>query len=134
MKRFKLITRIVCGGFYAFAGITHFAQPEFYLNIMPPYILFHGAMVALSGVAEIVLGVALIAPKTSRFAGWGIIALLIAIFPANIHLFLNQELMEASPAVHLLRLPMQGVLALWAYWYTRPEDGDAATQQAEEAG
>jgi len=66
-------------------------------------------------------------PKTPRYAAWGIIALLIAIFPANIHIYQHQDVIVASPrmapylpTLHLLRLPLQGVFILWAYWHTRP--------------
>jgi uncharacterized membrane protein len=59
-------------------------------------------------------------PKTSRFAAWGLIALLIAVFPANIYDYQNRESFpQLPPLAHLLRLPMQGVLILWAYVYTR---------------
>jgi uncharacterized membrane protein len=59
-------------------------------------------------------------PRVSRLAAWGIFALLIAVFPANIYLFQNQEILPAPPVVHLLRLPLQGLFLLWAYWHTRP--------------
>jgi uncharacterized membrane protein len=53
-------------------------------------------------------------------AAWGIFLLLIAVFPANIYLYQHQELLSAPPILHLLRLPLQGVFLLWAYWHTRP--------------
>jgi uncharacterized membrane protein len=56
-----------------------------------------------------------------RLAGWGLISLLIAVFPANIYAYQHQELLPAAPLLHLLRLPLQGLLILWAYWYTRPD-------------
>ena len=52
-------------------------------------------------------------------AAWGIVALLIAVFPANVYLYQHQDILPASPSVHLLRLPLQGVFILWAYWHTR---------------
>ena len=72
----------------------------------------------------------LLVPQASRFAAWGIVALLIAVFPANIHLYQNQDLMPASPFIHLLRLPLQGVFILWAFWHTRAtkKDNDARTE------
>ena len=85
---------------------------------------WHKELVFLSGVAEVLLGVMLAIPKTSRLAGWGLIALLIAIFPANIYVFQHQDVLPAPPWAHLLRLPLQGVLILFAYWYTRPDHPD----------
>ena len=112
---FKFLLAILMVG----AGITHFVNPDFFLKIMPPYLPLHLVLVYLSGCFEIALGGLLLVPRFSRLAAWGIIALLIAVFPANIYLFQNQELLPASPMVHLLRLPLQIVFILWAYWFTR---------------
>jgi uncharacterized membrane protein len=78
-------------------------------------------MVYLSGVAEILLGAMLMFSDFQRLAGWGLILLLIAVFPANIYAYQHQELLPAAPLLHLLRLPLQGLLILWAYWYTRTD-------------
>ena len=86
---------------------------------MPPYLPFHRELVYSSGVFEIVLGLLLLIPQTTRLAAWGLIALLIAVFPANIFMFQHQELFQISPVVLLLRLPLQGVLLFWAWIYTR---------------
>jgi uncharacterized membrane protein len=102
------------------AGIMHFVNPAFFLKIMPPYLPLHRELVLVSGVCELLLGILLLVPACSRWAAWGIVALLIAVFPANLHVFQHQELLPAPPLVHLLRLPLQGVFILWAYWYTRP--------------
>lgn len=103
------------------AGVRHFTHSDFYLSIMPPYIPWHLAMVYVSGFFEIALGLMLLVPKFERLAGWGIIALLIAVFPANIHMALHTELYPyISPLALWLRLPLQGVLIAWAYWFTRP--------------
>ena len=112
---FKFLLAILMVG----AGITHFVNPDFFLKIMPPYLPLHLVLVYLSGCFEIALGGLLLVPRFSRLAAWGIIALLIAVFPANIYLFQNQELLPASPMVHLLRLPLQIVFILWAYCFTR---------------
>jgi uncharacterized membrane protein len=100
-------------------GIGHFVATDFYLKLMPPYIPWHRPLVLISGVCELALGVLLLVPATSRFAAWGLIALLIAVFPANIHAYRHQEMFPLPPLVHLLRLPLQGVLIYWAYLYTR---------------
>ena len=119
MLLFKLITRIIFGVFFVAAGINHFINPGFYLKIMPTYLPWHYALVIISGVAEVVLGVGLLIPQTRSLAAWGLIALLIAIFPANIHMATRPELYPDIPVVALwIRLPLQFLLMLWAFWYT----------------
>lgn len=87
---------------------------------MPPYLPWHLALVYISGVAEIGLGALLLFEQWSVLAAWGLMALLIAVFPANIHMALHPALFSwASPINLWLRLPLQGVLIAWAYWYTR---------------
>lgn len=80
----------------------HFVRPDFYMKIMPPYLPFHLELVYLSGLFEIALGLLLLDPRFSRLAAWGIIALLIAIFPANIYVYRNQDLLPASPTASAL--------------------------------
>ena len=106
--------------FFVVAGLNHFLSAPFYLKMMPPYIPFHPAMVAISGVAEVVLGLLALYPRTRSLAGWGMIALLIAVFPANLYMYQNPTLFPNVPPMTLLiRLPMQGVLMAWAWWVTR---------------
>ena len=119
MSRARSISKFVLAIFMIVAGTMHFVNPDFFLKIMPPYLPLHQELVLASGVCEILLGVLLLIPRCSRLAAWGIIALLIAVFPANIYLFQNQEILPASPIIHLLRLPLQGVFILWAFWHTR---------------
>jgi uncharacterized membrane protein len=122
MKIFKTLSRFLFGLLFVGAGVMHFVAPAFYLKIMPPYIPFHLALVYFSGLFEIALGAMLLVRKWARLAGWGLILLLIAVFPANIYLYQHQDLIpDLSPFWHLMRLPIQGVLILWAYWYTRPD-------------
>ena len=119
MLLFKLITKIIFGVLFVAAGANHFVNPKFYLDIMPPYLPWHYALVIVSGIAEIVLGIGLLIPQTSTYAAWGLILLLIAVFPANLHMAMNPDLFPTIPAFALwLRLPLQGLLILWAYWYT----------------
>lgn len=120
MKRIKLISQYLLSTLMIVAGTTHFVNPEFFLKIVPPYLPLHEELVLFSGVCEIVLGVLLLIPRYSHLAAWGIIALLIAVYPANLYLYQNQDIVPASPIIHLLRLPLQGVFILWAYWHTRP--------------
>ncbi len=101
------------------AGVGHFAATEFYMKIMPPYLPYPRPLVLLSGVFEVVLGILLLVPTTSRLAAWGLIALLVAVFPANVFMYQHAEDFPLSPTLLLLRLPLQGVLIHLAYAYTR---------------
>jgi uncharacterized membrane protein len=97
----------------------HFVDPDFYVKIMPPYLPLHLELVWMSGLCEILLGVLLLVPKTSPAAAWGTIALLVAVFPANIYIYQNQHILPAPAWLHFLRLPMQGAFIGWAFWHTR---------------
>ena len=120
MKRIKLISKFLLAVFMIVAGGMHFLNPEFFLKIMPPYLPLHRELVLVSGACEILLGMLLLIPKCTHLAAWGIIALLIAVFPANVYLYQHQEILPASPLMHALRLPLQGVFVLWAYWHAKP--------------
>jgi uncharacterized membrane protein len=116
--------------FYVAAGVNHFVNPDFYVNIMPPYLPWHAELVLLSGVAEVLLGIAVLVPATRVLAAWGIIALLIAVFPANLHVAVHDVPMLGSGQgvgwLNWVRLPFQGLLIVWAWWYTRaPQEADA---------
>jgi uncharacterized membrane protein len=103
------------------AGVNHFINPDFYTRIMPPYLPWHPELVAVSGVAEAVLGLLVLSPRTAPAAGWGLVALLVAVFPANVHMALHPDQYPQIPAwVLLARLPLQGVFLWWAYRWTRP--------------
>lgn len=108
---------------YIIAGTNHFIHPLFYKKIMPPFIPWHMAVIYVSGITEILLGILLIPVLTRRVAAWGIIILLVAIFPANINMMLNY-LNEKNPSlwITLLRLPLQFVLIWWAYIFTKREN------------
>lgn len=102
------------------AGILHFVLPDRYIRIMPPYMPWHRELVHISGVFEIALGGLLLVRRCSRLAGWGLIALLIAVFPANLHMAMHAELYPEFPPVALwVRLPFQLVFIAWAYWFTK---------------
>jgi len=118
----KTTSRYLLAVFMIAAGMMHFVQPGFYVQIMPPYLPWPLALVYLSGLAESGCGGLLLTRRFSRAAAWGVIAVLIAIFPANIHIYQHQELIPASPALHLLRLPLQAVFLAWAYWHARAPD------------
>jgi uncharacterized membrane protein len=122
MRHIKAFFKYLLAICMVFAGTLHFVKPDTYLKIMPPYLPLHLELVYLSGFFEIAFGLLLLIPRLSRWAAWGLFALFIAIFPANIYLYQHQELFPAPPVLHLLRLPLQAVLLLWAYWLTRPGD------------
>ena len=111
---------VVMSLFYILAGIKHFTNTDWYMNIMPPYLSFHKELVYLSGVFEIILGVILIFKISRVYAGWGLILLLIAVFPANIYLAqTNGVAMNISPALAWSRLPFQAVFIALAYWHSK---------------
>ena len=112
MTKFRTISKYLLASFMIGAGALHFINPDFYLKIMPPYLPLHLELAYLSGFCEIALGVLLLIPRFSRVAAWGIIALLIAVFPANIYVYQNQDVLPAPPILHLLRLPLQGVFKI----------------------
>ena len=118
----RTATRYLFGLLFVAAGVNHFVNTAFYVRIMPPYLPWHEELVLLSGVAEIALGALLLVRRYARVAAWGLILLLVAVFPANLHMAMSPEQFPSiSPLALWLRLPLQGVLIAWAYWYTRPE-------------
>lgn len=115
----KTISLYAMAGFYALAGIGHFTMTKFFLRIMPPYVPWHRPIVYLTGLAEIGLGILLLLPAYSAWAAWGVIALLVAVFPANLYHFNSGGAGMRIPQWALaLRLPLQAVLMVWAYWHT----------------
>ena len=120
MTTLKIGLRYLMALFFIGAGIMHFVKPAYYVRIMPPYLPWHLELVYISGVCEIALGVLLAIPACSRQAAWGLIALLIAVFPANVYAAMNPQVMpEVSPTGLLIRLPFQILFIAWAWWYTR---------------
>lgn len=108
---------------YLMIGINHFLEPDFFLKIMPPYLPWHLELVYISGAFEIVLGLSLMISKLRKYAAWGIIFLLIAVYPANIYLAFNeapQKALDISPFLaSWVRLPIQFVLLGFAYWHSK---------------
>jgi uncharacterized membrane protein len=122
MSKLKIGLKYLLALFYVLAGTNHFLNAGFYVKIMPPYLPFHLGLVYLSGLFEIALGIMVLIPKLTNLAGWGLIALLFAVFPANIHMALHPKLFPEINAIALwIRLPMQFLLMAWAYWATRPD-------------
>jgi len=114
--------RVLLALFMVGAGISHFTDPETFIRIVPDYLPGPRALVYVSGFFEIVGGVGLLIPPVSRAAAWGLIALYVAVFPANLHMALNDIPFGQGPtpsALLWLRLPLQALLIAWAWWYTR---------------
>lgn len=117
MKIVKRITKWIFAAAFVLAGANHFINPDFYLRIMPPFLPAPLFLVYLSGVIEIVLGAALLVPRFSLSAAYGLTALLIAVFPANIYMATNPHLFaEFSPAALYARLSLQVFLVALLLW------------------
>ena len=122
MKSMKRISKWIFAAAFVFAGANHFLNSDFYVRIMPPFFPTPLFLVYLSGIVEIALGILLLVPCFSRLAAYGLISLLIAVFPVNIYMAFNpHSFAEYSPAVLYLRLPLQFLLIGWAYLYIKKE-------------
>ncbi len=120
MSNIKLISRWLLAIAFILAGINHFISPAFYLKMMPAFLPAQLFLIYLSGFFEIALGVLFLIPRFMHYAAWGIIALLIAVFPANIYMAMNTNLFpEFNPVLVYLRLPLQFVMIAWAFWHTK---------------
>jgi uncharacterized membrane protein len=117
----KRVALFVLAVFYIAAGVNHFANPDFYVRIMPPYFPAKLQLVHLTGVLEILAGAGVLVRRTRRLAGYGIIALLIAFLPVHVHMAMHPENYAhmASPWALYARLPLQAILMVWAYWATQ---------------
>lgn len=122
MKIIKKILQWVLSLVMVLAGINHFLNPAFYLRMMPPILPAPLFLMYVSGIFEIAFGVLLLIPKFTRIAAIGLIALFIAVFPANVFMWANPQLFpEFSQTALLIRLPLQIVLIAWAFWFTKNE-------------
>jgi uncharacterized membrane protein len=108
--------RQLVGPFFVFAGVMHFIIPRAYRRIVPPWLPAPEALVYASGVAEIAGGAGMLVPSRRRLAGWWLIATMVGVFPANLHMALNADQYPKVPggAVALwARLPVQGLFIAW---------------------
>ena len=118
MKRVALLLLAFA---FAGAGVNHFVNPEFYIAIMPSYLPAHAELVAVSGIFEILGGVGVLIPRFRSLSGWGLVALLVAVFPANLNMALNpDQFPDVARSGLYLRLPVQFIFIAWSYWATRP--------------
>ena len=117
----RTILRSLLAVFFVAAGANHFRDPAFYFRGLPAKLSSRQTLVNLSGAAEILGGIGVLVPRTRRAAGWGLVALLIAVFPANVFMALR----TASPPRRTVekwalwvRLPLQAVFIAWTWWTT----------------
>jgi uncharacterized membrane protein len=116
----KTITwgRALLAAFFIIGGVMHFVLPATYAGVMPPWLPWHAALVALSGVAEVAGGIGVLVPPLRRAAGWGLIVLSVAVLPANVQM-LQDGLAAARPgwqiALLVIRLPLQAALIWWIW-------------------
>jgi uncharacterized membrane protein len=107
------------------AGSNHFINPDFYQRIMPSWLPWPAMLHLTAGAVEILLGGMLLLPRYRRQAAWGLVLLLLAVYPANIHVVVNRHLYpEIPPLFHWIRMPLQFVFIAWAWWYTRDNRSD----------
>ena len=128
MGKLEKLSLYLMTGLYVLAGTNHFLNPLFYKKIMPSWLLWHYPFIYISGAAEIVLGLLLLPAQTRKPAAWGIIILLVAVFPANVQMVLNyREEQNPNWWLTVLRLPLQLVLIWWAYLFTKKTTGNTVT-------
>jgi uncharacterized membrane protein len=110
--------RWLCAASFVWVGVAHFINPDPFIAIMPPQLPAHRELVLVSGLFEVLGGVGLLVPFSRRFAAWGLLALLVAVFPANIHMAVNEIYLPDMPRERWIlwaRLPFQFVFAGWIW-------------------
>lgn len=117
MPTLQLISLILMAALYIYAGVSHFRIPKFFIKITPPWVPSPEKVNIIVGVIEILLGVALLIPILRTYAAWGVIALLVAVFPANIYHFNKVRKKGKNIIPVLIRLPIQALLIYWAYTF-----------------
>jgi uncharacterized membrane protein len=116
MELIRIILRWLAAIFFVVAGTFHFLKPEMYLQIVPPYFPAPQLLVMVSGIAEIGCGIGILVRPWQRAAAWGLIALLIAIFPANIYMVQHPEQFHLALWLLWARLPLQAVFIAWVWF------------------
>jgi len=114
-------SRLALAAFFVASGVNHFVSPRFYRAIVPPSLRDRATLVVdVSGVAEVLGGVGVLLPRTRRASGGGLIALLVAVFPANLYMAREPERFRRIPRWALLaRLPLQPLMIWWTWRATR---------------
>jgi uncharacterized membrane protein len=117
-----MIGRTILASLFIISGSLHFLAPRAYLKIMPPSLPVPLTLVQISGAAEILGGLGLFLSSTRQAAAWGLVALLVAVLPANIYMIVDHTSFASFPLWALwLRLPLQLPLIYWAWYYTKPQ-------------
>jgi len=122
IEKYKLLTIYVMSFVYVLIGIRHFTNPQYFLDIVPPQLPFKLFLVYLTGLIEIIGGVAILSPKTRKAGAYLLIFLLVSVFPANIYLYVSetpQSLLGISKMDALIRMPFQIPLILLAFWHSK---------------
>ena len=123
--RDKELFRVILAVSIIIVGSLHFLVSDPFVSIVPPQLPHPRFWVYLSGFFEILGGIGLMIPPVSQAAAWGLILLFIAVYPANLYMSMAQIHIKnipysESPIAQAIRLPLQGVLLMWAWWYTQP--------------
>ena len=119
-KKIKTFILYLMSFLYIKIGIDHFTDPGWFIQIVPPYLLYKLELVYISGFFEILFGLLILFKRTRFYASWGLILLLAAVFPANIYLAqTNGAAMNISSSTAWLRLPFQSLLIIIAYWHSK---------------
>ncbi|HAN30920.1 MAG TPA: hypothetical protein DCQ06_04930 [Myxococcales bacterium] len=115
---YRQLALYVAATSYIIVGVAHFTHAAFFVRIMPPGLPEPLWLVWISGAAEVLGGIGLLIAKTRKAAGYGILALLVAVYPANIYMAMQPELFSdlGSQAALYARLPVQLVFAAWVIW------------------
>ena len=122
IEKYKLLTIYVMSIMYIFIGIRHFTDPQYFLDIVPPQLPSKLFLVYVTGLIEVVGGVAILAPKTRKVGAYLLIFVLVSVFPANIYLYVSetpQNLLGISKIDALIRMPFQAPLILLAFWHSK---------------
>jgi uncharacterized membrane protein len=114
----RLIALALLAFFFIAAGVNHFVHPGVYERTVPPWLPAPSLLVQISGICEILGGIGVLFPKARRLSGAGLIALLVAVFPANVQMAQHPEAYAdvATALAFYIRLPLQVVLIAWVWW------------------
>jgi uncharacterized membrane protein len=133
-RRFKAALRVVLAVAMIAVGLQHFIAPDPFVRIVPAWLPAPLALVYVSGVFEVLGGAGLLVPRVRRLAGWGLIALYVAVFPANVNMAVHHISLSDGPPPPAwalwLRLPLQALLIAWAYWASREDPARRAPPDA----
>jgi uncharacterized membrane protein len=134
MSVLRRVVLAVVFAWFLFGGIGHFVDAAFFAGIVPPYIPFPRAAVAISGALELLGAIGLLFARTRAAAGLGLFALTICVTPANLNMWLHpQQFPQFHPTFLAVRLALQPLLLLGIWWSTRRVGDDAGRRAAADA-